>query len=343
MPGCRSSRCAMPARCRRDLRRSACSSSASHSWRKWRNASQPRARRARSPQQPSCAACKPVPQRCSRAPAAPLDTAAAAAPAAPDSAAPRAASAPAAAAASAVERVRGEKVAIEFEARRCIHSRYCVTWAPQVFLANVPGAWIHPDAMSVEQVVEVAHACPSGAIRYRRLDGGAQEGAPPVNLASVREAGPYAAARRAADRWGRGRLSRHAVPLRRVEEQALLRRLAPRDRLRRHGRAAERRQRRAAGARWSPGGRPAAERPAARARQPRDRQRHRPGGGAHHDDLPVPLRRQREQAVLRRHARAHRLQVVTACGRGARGSCRRATARRKDSTSCACVPGCGAP
>jgi CDGSH-type Zn-finger protein/uncharacterized Fe-S cluster protein YjdI len=127
-----------------------------------------------------------------QAPAAPRATAPAAAPAAPHSAAPQAASAPAAAAASAVERVRGEKVEIEFEARRCIHSRYCVTWAPQVFLANVPGAWIHPDAMAVEQVVEVAHACPSGAIRYRRLDGGAPEGAPPVNLARVREAGPYA-------------------------------------------------------------------------------------------------------------------------------------------------------
>jgi CDGSH-type Zn-finger protein len=46
--------------------------------------------------------------------------------------------------------------------------------------------------MPVEGLVEVAHACPSGAIRYRRLDGGAQEAAPPVNLAAIREAGPYA-------------------------------------------------------------------------------------------------------------------------------------------------------
>ena len=91
-----------------------------------------------------------------------------------------------------IERVRGEKVALTFEATRCIHSRFCVTWTPQVFLANVKGPWIHPDAMPVERVVEVAHACPSGAIGYRRLDGGADETAPPVNLATVREAGPYA-------------------------------------------------------------------------------------------------------------------------------------------------------
>ncbi len=91
-----------------------------------------------------------------------------------------------------VETVRGAKLELDFDAKRCIHSRFCVTWAPQVFLANVQGSWIHPDAMEVERLVEVAHACPSGAIRYRRLDGGADEAAPPVNLMSVREAGPYA-------------------------------------------------------------------------------------------------------------------------------------------------------
>ncbi|HEV2286794.1 MAG TPA: ferritin-like domain-containing protein, partial [Steroidobacteraceae bacterium] len=103
-----------------------------------------------------------------------------------------AAAAPVAPAVDGVERVRGAQLEVEFEARRCIHSRFCVTWAPQVFLANVQGAWIHPDAMPVERLVEVAHACPSGAIRYRRLDGQPDEAPPPVNLATVREAGPYA-------------------------------------------------------------------------------------------------------------------------------------------------------
>jgi CDGSH-type Zn-finger protein/uncharacterized Fe-S cluster protein YjdI len=91
-----------------------------------------------------------------------------------------------------VERVQGEKLELMFETKRCIHARFCVTGAPKVFLANVQGPWIHPDAMPVERVVEVAHACPSGAIRYRRVDGVSDETAPPVNLASVRERGPYA-------------------------------------------------------------------------------------------------------------------------------------------------------
>jgi CDGSH-type Zn-finger protein/uncharacterized Fe-S cluster protein YjdI len=91
-----------------------------------------------------------------------------------------------------VERVPGEKLELMFETKRCIHARFCVTGAPKVFLANVQGPWIHPDAMPVERLVEIAHACPSGAIRYHRVDGASDETAPPVNLASVRERGPYA-------------------------------------------------------------------------------------------------------------------------------------------------------
>jgi CDGSH-type Zn-finger protein len=67
-----------------------------------------------------------------------------------------------------------------------------VTGAPDFFLANVVGPWIHPDAMPVDALVEIAHVCPSGAIAYRRKDGKPDEIAPPVNLLTIREAGPYA-------------------------------------------------------------------------------------------------------------------------------------------------------
>jgi CDGSH-type Zn-finger protein/uncharacterized Fe-S cluster protein YjdI len=99
---------------------------------------------------------------------------------------------PASTVVNGVETAVGQKLALSFETKRCIHARFCVTGAPNVFLANVKGPWIHPDAMEVERVVEVAHACPSGAITYHRLDGVHDETAPPVNLAGIREAGPYA-------------------------------------------------------------------------------------------------------------------------------------------------------
>jgi len=91
-----------------------------------------------------------------------------------------------------VEHIEGRDLTLLYEGKKCIHARFCVTYAPNVFLANVKGPWISPDAVSTESLVEVAHACPSGAIRYRRKDGKPDESAPPVNLLAVREAGPYA-------------------------------------------------------------------------------------------------------------------------------------------------------
>ena len=91
-----------------------------------------------------------------------------------------------------IETVAGENVTIDFEGRKCIHARFCVTGAPKVFLANVEGPWIHPNAMDGEKLVAIAEACPSGAIRYRRTDGRPEEAPPPVNLCAIREGGPYA-------------------------------------------------------------------------------------------------------------------------------------------------------
>ena len=45
-----------------------------------------------------------------------------------------------------VQYVEGVAMTLEFEGKRCIHSRMCVTGAPDVFRANVKGNWMHPDA-----------------------------------------------------------------------------------------------------------------------------------------------------------------------------------------------------
>jgi CDGSH-type Zn-finger protein/uncharacterized Fe-S cluster protein YjdI len=91
-----------------------------------------------------------------------------------------------------IERVRGRHVSVLFEGKRCVHSRHCVLERPDVFVPNVQGEWIHPDAVAAEEVIKVAESCPSGAIRYERLDGGPAESAPLVNLVRVRENGPLA-------------------------------------------------------------------------------------------------------------------------------------------------------
>ncbi len=91
-----------------------------------------------------------------------------------------------------VEEIRGKSLSILYEGKRCIHSRHCVLEAPLSFLANTPGDWIVPDATDVETLVTVARECVSGAIRYKRHDGGPEESAPPVNVATMRENGPLA-------------------------------------------------------------------------------------------------------------------------------------------------------
>ena len=89
--------------------------------------------------------------------------------------------------AEGIEEVRGKRTLIQFEAKKCIHSRACVLTRPDVFVPNVVGEWIHPDAATPEEIVELAHNCPSGAIRYQRLDGGPDEQAPIVNVVSLSE------------------------------------------------------------------------------------------------------------------------------------------------------------
>jgi CDGSH-type Zn-finger protein/uncharacterized Fe-S cluster protein YjdI len=91
-----------------------------------------------------------------------------------------------------VETIEGDDLTLIYEGHKCIHARFCVTGAPKVFLANVEGPWIHPNAMDTEKLIAIAEVCPSGAIRYQRRDGKPNETAPPVNLAAIREGGPYA-------------------------------------------------------------------------------------------------------------------------------------------------------
>jgi CDGSH-type Zn-finger protein/uncharacterized Fe-S cluster protein YjdI len=91
-----------------------------------------------------------------------------------------------------IEKVQSKTVRIRFDSKKCIHSRRCVLSRPDVFVPNAAGEWIHPEAATPEEIAELAHQCPSGAIQYDRLDGGAPEAPPKVNLVRIRENGPLA-------------------------------------------------------------------------------------------------------------------------------------------------------
>ena len=86
----------------------------------------------------------------------------------------------------------GDDVEIRFDSRLCIHSRFCVLQAPNVFKANTPGEWIFPNQMNASALAAVARNCPSGAIAYRAKEPVLDEADPPVNTLRLRQDGPYA-------------------------------------------------------------------------------------------------------------------------------------------------------
>jgi len=96
----------------------------------------------------------------------------------------------------ATEVVVGKEATIHFDAQRCVHSRNCVLAHPDVFVPNVVGAWIHPDAQPVDELIRIGQNCPSGAITVLRHAQGAgiqdSNQAPVVNTLRVRENGPLA-------------------------------------------------------------------------------------------------------------------------------------------------------
>lgn len=91
------------------------------------------------------------------------------------------------------EIVAGREVTIEFDGARCIHSRNCVLTHPEVFVPNVKGEWIYPDAAPADEVIRLGQMCPSGAIRVFLNKGSlSSDAAPVVNTLRVRENGPLA-------------------------------------------------------------------------------------------------------------------------------------------------------
>jgi len=69
---------------------------------------------------------------------------------------------------------RGRDVEVSFDLDICIHVGECLRGDPNVFkLHRRP--WALPDEGSADVVAEVVERCPSGALLYRRLDGGRQE------------------------------------------------------------------------------------------------------------------------------------------------------------------------
>ena len=82
-----------------------------------------------------------------------------------------------------------ERIVVTWEPKYCIHTAMCLMGLPDVFdAARRP--WVEIDAAEADDIAEVVMRCPTGALHFRRLDGGAQEPAPAETTVQSRKNGP---------------------------------------------------------------------------------------------------------------------------------------------------------
>ena len=77
-------------------------------------------------------------------------------------------------------------ITVFYDAKLCIHAAECVRGLPAVFDTSKK-PWIDPAQGTAEEIASVIHKCPSGALRYERLDGGQPEIADAPNLSLVKD------------------------------------------------------------------------------------------------------------------------------------------------------------
>ncbi len=88
-----------------------------------------------------------------------------------------------------VREYEGESIRVTYDFGRCIHVRECVHGLPEVFDPNQK-PWVSADRAAADRVAEVVLRCPTGALKYERMDGGPGELVPVENVVDVAVDGP---------------------------------------------------------------------------------------------------------------------------------------------------------
>lgn len=84
---------------------------------------------------------------------------------------------------------RSGEIVVFWEPEYCIHTANCLMGLPQVFdVGRRP--WVSIDAASAGEIARVVMTCPTGALHFKRLDGGEQEAAPEETSVQPRNNGP---------------------------------------------------------------------------------------------------------------------------------------------------------
>lgn len=90
---------------------------------------------------------------------------------------------------SRIYRFESEDIIVSWDYVRCIHVEACIRSLPAVFDRH-RRPWIDPSLATADDVAAACEACPTGALHYERLDGGAAEKTPDRNTITVSADGP---------------------------------------------------------------------------------------------------------------------------------------------------------
>jgi CDGSH-type Zn-finger protein/uncharacterized Fe-S cluster protein YjdI len=88
-----------------------------------------------------------------------------------------------------LRRYHGEDITIRYDVKRCIRAEECVRGLPRVF---DPGrrVWVDATQASAEEIANTVQRCPTGALHFRRTDGGVEEPIPRRNEVRLTPDGP---------------------------------------------------------------------------------------------------------------------------------------------------------
>lgn len=82
-----------------------------------------------------------------------------------------------------------DAIEVQWEPRLCIHTGNCWRHLGEVFNADAR-PWINVDAADPERIAQIIATCPTGALHFRRLDGGPQEEPEEPTTVNPRPNGP---------------------------------------------------------------------------------------------------------------------------------------------------------
>jgi CDGSH-type Zn-finger protein/ferredoxin/uncharacterized Fe-S cluster protein YjdI len=88
-----------------------------------------------------------------------------------------------------LRRYDAEDIAVSYDLKRCIHAEECVRALPRVFDPS-RRVWVDATQATAGEIANAVQGCPTGALHFRRTDGGMEESTPRSNEVRATQDGP---------------------------------------------------------------------------------------------------------------------------------------------------------